>query len=190
MEQKAALRSRLRSARSDRDPAELDRAGIQLARVGLVRCRGLSSVAAYAGVGNEPPTRPLLDALVEAGVAVWLPRVTPDGLEWARYDGWAALRERQGLLEPAGESDPQMAMSEFDVVLAPALAVDRVGNRLGRGGGYFDRALGGVWRDRIVAVVFADEVLDVVPAEAHDVLVGAALTPDGLVELPRPAEGL
>jgi 5-formyltetrahydrofolate cyclo-ligase len=183
---KAALRSRLRSARSDRDLAELDRAGVGLARAGLVRCRGLSSVAAYAAVGDEPPTRPLLEALVEAGVAVWLPLVRPAGLAWGRYDGWAALRERHGLLEPAGDPDPRIAIGELDAVLAPALAVDRLGNRLGRGAGYYDRALVDVRRDRIVAVVFAGEVLDVVPAEAHDVQVGAALTPDGLVELPRP----
>jgi 5-formyltetrahydrofolate cyclo-ligase len=145
-------------------------------------------VAAYASVGDEPPTRLLLDALAAAGISVWLPIVSSDSLDWGRYDGWAALRERRGLLEPADVARPELRVSDCGAVLAPALAVDRLGNRLGRGAGYYDRALAGVARERILAVVFTDEVLDVVPAEPHDLPVGAALTPDGVVQLSRPGD--
>lgn len=189
-EEKAALRRRLRAARRQHDRAELDRAGAGLAAAGLVRCRTARSVAAYAGVRDEPPTRLLLDALVGAGIEVWLPVVRSGGLAWARYDGWPALVEQGWLLEPAGEPDERMTLADVDVVLAPALAVDRAGNRLGRGVGYYDRSLVGVARDRIAAIVFADEVVDAIPREAHDVPVGAALTPDGVVELSQPDAGL
>ncbi|MBV9369452.1 MAG: hypothetical protein JO074_06460, partial [Frankiales bacterium] len=51
------------------------------------------TVAAYAGVGDEPPTRQLLDALASAGARVILPVVTDHSaaLAWAPYDGWDAL---------------------------------------------------------------------------------------------------
>jgi len=63
-------------------------------------------------------------------------------------------------------------------VLVPALAVDRAGNRLGRGGGSFDRALARVGPlVPLIALVYDDELIDRVPAERHDVPVRAAVSP-------------
>jgi 5-formyltetrahydrofolate cyclo-ligase len=181
MEAKPVLRSRLRAARARRDQAELARLAGLIAREGMARAADAAVVAAYVAVGDEPPTQRLVDALAEAGRTVLLPIVTPTGLAWGRYDGPDALTERRGLLEPTGEIGADLQAAQ--VVFAPALAVDRAGNRLGRGGGHYDRALAGVPRERIVAVVFSDEVLDVLPAEPHDIPVGFALTPDGVVVL-------
>lgn len=65
-------------------------------------------------------------------------------------------------------------------MLVPALAVDRSGVRLGRGGGFYDRSLPLCTpRARLVAVVRDDEVLDALPAEPHDVRMTHALTPVG-----------
>jgi 5-formyltetrahydrofolate cyclo-ligase len=71
------------------------------------------------------------------------------------------------------------------VMLVPALAVDRRGRRLGRGGGFYDRTLPLCARGaRLVAVVRDDEVLDEVPDEPHDVPMTHVLTPgEGLVAL-------
>jgi 5-formyltetrahydrofolate cyclo-ligase len=184
MDEKPALRSRLRAARARRDSAELADLGERLARCGAALAPGTDAVAAYAGVGDEPPTRPLLDLLAEDGLTVWLPVVVGRDLRWSRYAGWSALVDRHGLLEPAGEATKD-ELQEVDLIFAPALAVDRSGNRLGRGGGYYDRALAGVPRERIVSVVFTDEVLDALPTHPHDVRVGRALTPDGVVLLER-----
>ncbi|MGH3580223.1 MAG: 5-formyltetrahydrofolate cyclo-ligase, partial [Mycobacterium sp.] len=70
-------------------------------------------------------------------------------------------------------------------VLVPALAVDRRGNRLGRGAGFYDRALPLADPDaRLIAVVRDDELLDEVPAEPHDVAMTHMLTPGlGVVAL-------
>jgi 5-formyltetrahydrofolate cyclo-ligase len=66
------------------------------------------------------------------------------------------------------------------VVVVPALAVDRRGVRLGRGGGYYDRALVHARADAVlVALVFDDELVDELPAEEHDRLVTAVVTPSG-----------
>lgn len=181
MDDKPGLRRQLKAARALRVQAELDRVAEQVAGAGMTCAGDADVVAAYAGVGDEPPTRRLLDRLMTSGRTVLLPIVTPAGLTWARYDGWDALARRDGLLEPTGTASA--ALDRVDVVFAPALAVDRRGNRLGRGGGHYDRALADVPRERVVAVVFSDEVIDVVPAEPHDVPVGAALTPEGLVVL-------
>src|SRR2546421_527453 len=91
------------------------------------------------------------------------------------------LRDARARRSPADVEAAAVALAER--VLAPALAVDRRGNRLGRGAGYYDRALAAVSHDRVIAVVFEDEVLDSLPADAYDVPVATALTPSGLVSL-------
>jgi len=143
------------------------------------------TIAAYAAVAEEPPTRPLLDALVAQRVRVILPIVGDDGsLDWAPYDGWDALATtRWGLLEPTGRPLGETALEHAALVVVPALAVDRAGHRLGRGRGFYDRALSNVARERRVAVVYASEFVDRMPVEPHDQDVGWALTPDGLTRL-------
>jgi 5-formyltetrahydrofolate cyclo-ligase len=121
----------------------------------------------------------LLDALRAAGVRFLLPVVTGERLDWATYDGEGALAEGPlGLAEPSGHRLGSDALAAADVVLVPALAVDRSGHRLGRGRGYYDRALAAV-SVPVIAVVFDDDVIDDVPVEAHDRDVDGWLSPSG-----------
>ena len=178
------LRSRLIAARSVRPAAEIASAGAALAHHALSAFPSVTRVAAFAGVGTEPPTRELLDGLRGRNVRVLLPIVGDVALEWAPYEGWDRLAPATfGLLEPTGPRERPDALDSVELLLVPALAVDLRGNRLGWGKGHFDRALAAVAPDRVVAIVFDDEVLDEVPVEPHDRRVGAVLTPSGLRQL-------
>ncbi|MDQ2721844.1 MAG: 5-formyltetrahydrofolate cyclo-ligase, partial [Actinomycetota bacterium] len=89
-----------------------------------------------------------------------------------------------GLLEPTGRTLGPEAITDAHRVVVPALAVDRHGTRLGRGAGYYDRALRRVPKGvAILAVVRSEEVYSLVPRETHDVSVDGALTPAGLIRL-------
>jgi 5-formyltetrahydrofolate cyclo-ligase len=67
------------------------------------------------------------------------------------------------------------------VVLTPGLAVDRTGMRLGRGGGFYDRALGRVpVRTFTCTLLHEGEIVERVPAAPHDRRVGSAATPAGV----------
>jgi 5-formyltetrahydrofolate cyclo-ligase len=176
---KADLRRRLRERRSQRSPEELARAGEALAA--HAAALGPGPIAAFVGIRGEPPTVALLAALRERGVRVLLPLLRPDyDLEWADYGGDPdALAEGlRGVLQPAGPSLGLEAIAGAALVLAPALAVDRAGRRLGQGGGSYDRALART-KAPVLAVVFDDELLDEVPAEEHDRPVSGTLTPAG-----------
>ena len=95
-----------------------------------------------------------------------------------------------GLLEPPPPYLGPDALARARLVLVPALAVDRQGNRLGRGRGYYDRALAELPAAvRVLAVVFDDELLDDVPTEAHDRPVTGALLPSGAVMFSADAPG-
>jgi 5-formyltetrahydrofolate cyclo-ligase len=147
------------------------------------------TVAAYVSVGAEPGTGPLLARLRRLGTRVLLPVVSGGTLDWAAYDGPETLAAgRFGLREPTGARLGPSGLAGADLVLLPALAVDARGGRLGRGGGFYDRALVGLPRGRLVAVVHAFEVVAEVPVEPHDVRVGAVLTPVGLTWFPEPEE--
>ncbi|WP_081511868.1 5-formyltetrahydrofolate cyclo-ligase [Nocardia donostiensis] len=139
-------------------------------------------VCAYVPVRGEPGSTAMLDALRTAGARVLLPVTGQTGpLEWAEYTGTAHLRRaRFGLLEPTGPALPAVTIARAELILVPALAVDRRGVRLGRGAGYYDRTL--LAADpaaRLVVVVRDEEVVERLPEEAHDVRMGWALTPYG-----------
>lgn len=163
-----------------------------------VHLRGLAAgadgpVACYLPIGTEPggagggaPALP--DALLAAGHEVLAPVVpgAPGPLDWTRYRGPGDLAAGPlGLVEPAGPRLGPAALGRAALVVVPALAVDRHGRRLGRGGGYYDRTLPLAAPGALLAVPLHDgELLDAVPAGAHDVAVHAAVLPgDGVVHV-------
>jgi 5-formyltetrahydrofolate cyclo-ligase len=181
-EEKAALRTRLLTARAERPEEQRTAAGRAIRDALLERpeVQMAGTIAAYYSVGAEPDTRGLLFALWKRGSYVLLPLLRPDGdLDWASYEGPESLVPGpRGLLEPGEPPRGPGAVARADVVLAPALAVDRAGNRLGRGGGSYDRALARVGPlVPLIALVYDAELLDRVPAEPHDVKVRAAVSP-------------
>ncbi|MEV0673469.1 5-formyltetrahydrofolate cyclo-ligase [Mycobacterium sp. NPDC050441] len=155
--------------------------------------RGGQTVCAYVPVGSEPGSPALLDALLELGVRVLLPvaRNDADGrampMQWGAYEPGTLVAAEFGLREPPPPWLPAGSIADAEVVLVPALAVDRNGNRLGRGAGFYDRSLIYASPDaRLVAVVRDDELVDALPADPHDVRMTHGLTPSGgIVTLQR-----
>jgi 5-formyltetrahydrofolate cyclo-ligase len=181
-EQKAALRARLLAARSSLSAEQRTGAGVSIRDALLSRpeLQMAGTIAAYYSVGAEPDTRGLVYALWKRGSYVLLPVLRADGdLDWASYEGPDSLVPGpRGLREPGEPPRGTDAVARADAVLVPALAVDRAGNRLGRGGGSYDRALARVGPlIPLIALVYDDELLDHVPAEPHDVPVRAAASP-------------
>ena len=147
---------------------------------------GARVVCAYVPVGAEPGSPEMVERLRELCETVLLPvaRVGPSGehlpLQWGRYIPGTLVAGRFGLQEPPAPWLPPEDVRRAEVVLVPALAVDRLGVRLGRGGGFYDRSLQ-LCRPgtRTVAVVRDCELVDELPHEPHDVRVTHALTPAG-----------
>lgn len=146
------------------------------AAVGLVHAG--QTVCAYVPVGTEPGSRAMLDSLVELDVQVLLPVVTGLApLDWAVYDGTLQPGPHK-LLEPAGPRLGPAAIASAQVILVPALAMDRTGVRLGRGAGHYDRSLvSATPGTALIGVVRDQEFLPELPADRHDVRMTAILTP-------------
>lgn len=183
---KPVLRERILAARRA-VPAQVRRAEATALQTHLCAVlRSGDTVCGYVPVGSEPGSLALLDALDAAGVRVLLP-VARAGqpMRWGAYSPGRLVAAPFGLRQPAPPWQEPEAIGTASVVLVPALAVDRRGVRLGRGAGFYDRAL--PLADpaaRLIAVVRDDEVLDELPMEPHDVPVTHALTPgQGIVAL-------
>ena len=174
---KPALRRAILSRRAALPPHERDRIGATAVDVLLPRVHG--PVAAYLSVGTEPGTGPLLEEL--AGHDVLLPVLLPDGdLDWSRA-GEGVAPGPHGLLEPSGPRLGRDAVGRCTLVVVPALAVDRAGHRLGRGGGSYDRALSRTCAE-VIALLHDGEAVPALPVEPHDRPVSAFVTPSrGLV---------
>jgi 5-formyltetrahydrofolate cyclo-ligase len=194
---KDEIRLRHRTARAGMQPETLAAAAAGIALHGLSWAQTVaggrpSTFTAYLGVGFEPPTLPLISALHNAGHRVLLPVCEPD-----RTLGWVFwhpavkfVRSRYApIQEPDGERQGLDVMRSVAGIFLPATAVDMSGNRIGQGGGYYDKFLAkaesnGVQVPR-TAVIFDAELLppSSIPAEGFDRPVDAVLSPSGLIRL-------
>ncbi|MBO1806536.1 5-formyltetrahydrofolate cyclo-ligase [Leucobacter ruminantium] len=179
--EKRRIRGEVRARRRALTPEQRRAAGEALtARLAeLVESRGARSVSCYLPLPSEPDTMGFLSWAAGRGIEVLLP-TSLEGfrLGWIRPDGTGTVAGAHGITEPRGELLPEGAIGEVDLMLIPASAVDTSGMRLGWGLGYFDRCLDSLERrPPVFAVVHDGDVLDRVPAEAHDSPVTGAVTP-------------
>ncbi|MCW5952781.1 MAG: 5-formyltetrahydrofolate cyclo-ligase [Propionibacteriaceae bacterium] len=169
---KDALRAQLRARRSSLSLPDGDRT-----RRALDLCAGCAVVAAYASVAGEPDSWDLIDALTADGVRVLLPLIgrRPD---WAWYTGRDQLVPVwRGILQPAGEPLGAAALTGADWIWVPGLAATAAGDRLGTGGGWYDRALAHTAPGTPVGLLLFDgEVLDALPTQPWDRRVDWILT--------------
>ena len=178
---KDELREGLLFRRRARSVAERSAAADAVTVALLEGLRGVGTLAAFVPDPSEPGSGRLPDAYAELGGSVLLPVVPDRGrvLDWAVHTG-DLEPGRFGLSQPVGPRLGPTAIQEADAIVVPALAVDRSGIRLGRGGGYYDRALLHARPDAVlVTVVFDDERVDELPRERHDRPVTAVVTPSG-----------
>ena len=194
---KDVIRTRHRQRRAQMAPVEREEAGARLAVHGLEWCQRVaaetpSTFCVYLGVGSEPPSVPLIQALSGHGHEVLLPVCEPDRrLSWVYWTPDVTfVRSRYApILEPDGARHGLEIMAGVAALVIPATALDRSGNRIGQGGGYYDIFLASlatrVPNLPLAAMIYDEELLPAgsIPSEEFDRKVPAALTPSGVVIL-------
>lgn len=137
-----ALRAQMGRRRSSLDTAQVESYSRAIAAklMELAPLRSARVIMGFAGIGNEVDLRPWLEAQVEQGKNILLPRVENDNtLAAVQFTGWSsALPGPFGIMEPVGA---QTSPNDIEAVIVPGLVFDVHGYRLGYGKGYYDRFL-------------------------------------------------
>ena len=128
------------------------------------------TVLLYHALPDEPDLQSLLDEGLLQGKQLLLPVVVGDDLVLKHFKGSGSLREGAfHILEPVGEDFPLDQYHQIDLALIPGMAFDRIGHRLGRGKGYYDRLLPRLPHAHTLGICFPFQLLDAIPSEPHDI---------------------
>lgn len=127
---------------------------------------------------NEVDTRRLISEALEEGKRIVVP-VTDLGQRRLDHSEIKCLDELErsvfGLLEPKKECRRLIGIGEVDLVIVPGLAFDPQGNRIGFGGGFYDRFLSEVQAPKI-ALAYSFQVVEKIEAGPHDVRMDKVVT--------------
>ncbi len=133
----------MRAARAALEPAELERAASALAArlLELDEYRKADHIAAYFAVNGEIGLDPVIDAALDAGKRIYLPNLDRQALRFAPYSRSQKMRiNRFRLPEPDVTDDEMLDPADLDLVFAPLVVFDAECNRIGMGGGFYDRS--------------------------------------------------
>ncbi len=177
-EQKSILRGHMSEIRAESAARDPDAAEHLAARFPMKLFERYGPVvSAYVARGDELDPAPLLERLRGAGATIALPRVEDDGSMTFRVAGDAPLEPGAfDVQQPGGDAE----VVRPSLVLAPLLAFDPRGNRLGYGKGHFDRAIAALresGRVFYLGLGYAQQQADVVPADKHDIPLDWVETP-------------
>lgn len=175
-------KTQLRQRRQlDKAIVAIDSAAILAHLLELDAIRSASCVHLYYPINNEVDTTGLITYLWSNNVEVQMPRTD---FEHHRIINYRITRFDQleettfNMLEPKVNSPK--ATLEPDVVIVPGVCFDLQGNRMGYGGGFYDRFLQQTAAIKI-APAYQFQVLQRIPTEAHDITMDTVITPQGVV---------
>lgn len=171
---KSELRKLYRRQRADRFNTES-----WLHILSASELKNATNVASYISYEFEPETSDINQRLIKDGKKVFLPRLLENNdIQWVSWDGSTEnLTKVEKIFEPIGDA----VEVELDVIILPALHVDRMGNRLGQGGGSYDRALSRSKAFKIALLHYGELTSEILPIQPHDEKIDAAATPEIVV---------
>jgi 5-formyltetrahydrofolate cyclo-ligase len=184
------LRTVLAARRRSVPAAERAQAALRVARnVGReLHLRSGWRIAVYAALPEELDTAPLIALARRRGCRIYLPRI--DRRRASRAMQFVEMRgplkhNRLGIAEP--QTGATLGVRWLHVVFLPLVGFDARGLRLGTGGGYYDRAFAfRRWRSawhapRLVGLAYAFQQVERIAPAAHDVLLDAVVTDEGII---------
>lgn len=181
MQDKASLRKELLSKRDNIPLVVKKSKDQQIAErlFNLPEFKAATTIFFFASFRSEVDTVAMMERALDENKRIVLPKVEGQNLglyEINRLD--ELIPGYMGIPEPSVLSeDRKIAISDVNAVIIPGAAFDETGNRVGYGGGFYDRLLAGIERDiPIIAPTYEEQIIDVVPIEPHDRKITIILT--------------
>ncbi|QWG12640.1 5-formyltetrahydrofolate cyclo-ligase [Bradyrhizobium sediminis] len=176
---KADLRTAALAKRDALSDKKRDAAAKAIAKRGLpIEIAPGTIVSGYSPIRGEIDPAPLMRKLAAEGVLLALPAIVARGKSLA-FRAWSP--DDRLMLGPLGIPEPSPAAAEVvpDIMLVPLAAFDRLGHRIGYGGGYYDYTLAHLRKAKAITgigLAFAVQEIEAVPALSHDVALDYVLT--------------
>lgn len=133
------------------------------------------SILLYHSLPDELPTHHIIKKWAHTK-SIYLPRVNGDDLDILPYDDTLTDDNKFHIFEPTGSQT--FSPDCLDIIIVPAVALDRQCNRMGRGKGFYDRLLNPLTHPYTIGVGFSCQLFDTIPCEPHDKKLSAVITPD------------
>ena len=183
--EKNVLRKRFaeKRARMDRETLEIKSSEILEHFFALEQYKNSGSVHTFIGnMPGEVLTGELITRALSEGKRILVPihKGNDDSPSHSELFDLEDLEQTAfGLLEPAENKITVAKPGDAELIVVPCLAVDRNGNRLGMGSGFYDKFLSTVDSTK-VALIFDFQFIDKLPSEEHDVKIDIAVTESGI----------
>jgi 5-formyltetrahydrofolate cyclo-ligase len=140
--------------------------------------RTAQTIASYYSIGSEVRTQDIMQEIISDGKTLALPKIDNDMLVFYNVKKFEDLEEGEfGIMEPK-QNCP--VVDKFDIILVPAVAMTRTGQRLGYGKGFYDRFLAGK-NITSVALTYSRLVVKHIPKSNNDVPIHWVVTEDQVI---------
>lgn len=148
--------------------------------------KNAGAILFYAAFGSEVPTLIMMEDALRLGKRVVLPitDIETNALVLRQVFDLESLRpSKYGIPEPVIEQTAHCEVNQIDLVLVPGMVFDKAGNRIGYGGGYYDRFLRQLdpsvpW----VSIAFELQIVPLIPKESHDLPVDRIITEQRVID--------
>ena len=145
--------------------------------------RSAKMIALYKAIPGEVELEALFPACWSKGIQTCIPVYDAQAKIYSLGQITAETQFFTGKYEiPEPQITEPVSLVAVDLMVVPGVAFDRTGNRLGRGGGYYDRFLSG-FQGMTAAVAFSFQLLDQIPIEKHDIPVDLVVTPQNILKV-------
>ena len=140
----------------------------------------------YIGFGSEINTKVIIEDALKKGKEVYVPKVKGKEMLLIKIDSLENLvTSSYGILEPIGDNN-NFDVDKLDLLVMPGVAFDNSGNRIGYGGGYYDRFLEkNKTNAEKIALAYEFQILNLINNEKHDVKVDKIITEERIINISR-----
>ncbi|WP_017443582.1 5-formyltetrahydrofolate cyclo-ligase [Gayadomonas joobiniege] len=186
---KQAIRQSIRQKRN-----QLSAHAQQIAATAIVRqanehllLNKVSSAAFYLANDGELNAMPLLQSAQSLGIKTYLPVLHPFAkghLAFYRYQTNNQMTvNRYGIPEPVLDARHVCPVNQLDIIFLPLVGFDKMGNRMGMGGGFYDRTLSvsPPGTPKLIGLAHQCQEVEALPVESWDIPLHGILTPEQFI---------
>lgn len=173
---KKELRAHIRAQKRAMSPEQIREKSEKLAQMlyATHQYQAASVIYGYLPYNQEVLTTPMLEQALQDGKKVAVPKVYGDTMRFVYLEDLSCVAEGYaGIPEPI--ADEPVAFDTKALVLMPGLAFDSKGNRMGYGGGFYDKFLAEEPEHPTVALCYDFQMVDEIPTEEYDIPVDCVL---------------